>query len=79
MSARQAVMTIKNMKIQFKVTNMSCPSCALVNEKFLLKAKGVISAKINYPDGSAEVQFDEKTIGQEKIKEIITKNGYGVI
>lgn len=58
---------------------MSCASCALVNEKSLLKARGVISAKIDFPSGLAAVEFDETTIGQKQIKEIITKNGYGVI
>ena len=67
------------MKIQFKITNMSCTSCALVNEKSLLKAKGVESAKFDFKSGLAAVEFDETTIGQKQIKEIITKNGYGVI
>lgn len=67
------------MKIQFKITNMSCASCATVNEKYLLKAKGVMSAKVDFPSGLAAVEFDEKTIDQKQIKEIITKNGYGVI
>lgn len=58
---------------------MTCPSCALVNEKSLLKATGVISAKVDFPSGLTAVEFDEKTIGQKHIKEIITKNGYGVI
>ncbi len=67
------------MKIQFKITNMTCASCALVNEKSLLKTKGVISAKVDFSSGLAAVEFDDKTIGQKKIKDIITKNGYGVI
>lgn len=67
------------MNIQFKVTNMSCASCAIVNEKYLLKTKGVTSAKIDYPSGLAAVEYDEKTISQKQIKEVITKNGYGVI
>lgn len=67
------------MKIQFKVTNMSCASCAIVNEKYLLKAKGVTSAKVDYASGLAAVEFNEKIIGQKQIKEIIAKNGYGVI
>ena len=67
------------MKIQFKITNMTCASCAIINEKSLLKAKGVESAKVDFKSGLAEVEFDEKTIGQKQIKEIIIKNGYGVI
>lgn len=67
------------MKIQFKVTNMTCASCAIVNEKYLMKAKGVINAKVDYPSGLAAIEFDEKTVSEQKIKEIITKNGYGVI
>mgnify|MGYP003395665640 CR=1 FL=1 len=67
------------MKIQFKITNMSCTSCAAINENSLMDTKGVISAKVDFKSGLAAVEFDEKTIGQKKIKEIITKNGYGVI
>ncbi len=58
---------------------MTCESCAKVNEKYLLKAKGILSAKVDFKSGLAAVEFDEKIIGQNKIKEIITKNGYGVI
>ena len=58
---------------------MTCASCALVNEKSLLKAKGVLSAKIDFASGQAAVEYDEKIIGEQKIKEIITKNGYGII
>ena len=67
------------MTIQFKITNMTCESCAKVNEKSLMKAKGVVDAKVNYNSGLAAVEFDEKIIGEQKIKEIIIKNGYGVI
>ena len=67
------------MKIQFKITNMSCASCALVNEKSLLKTKGVLSAKIDFASGLTAVEFNEKIVGQKHIKEIITNNGYGVI
>jgi len=67
------------MTIQFKVTNMSCTSCAKINENSLLKVKGIISAKVNFPSGEAEIEYNEKIIGPIKIKDIITKNGYGVI
>jgi len=67
------------MKIQFKITNMSCTSCALVNEKSLSKTRGIIDAKVDFSSGLAAVEFDETTIGQKQIKELITKNGYGVI
>ena len=67
------------MEIQFKITNMSCDACAQVNEKFLVKARGVLNAKVDYKSGLAAVEFDEKTISQKQIKEIITKNGHGVI
>jgi copper chaperone CopZ len=58
---------------------MSCASCAKINENSLLKTKGVISAKVNYNSGLAKVEFDNKTIGEKHIRDIITKNGYGVI
>ena len=58
------------MKIQFKITNMSCAACATVNEKYLLKAKGITSAQIDYPSALAIVEYNEKIIGEQKIKEI---------
>lgn len=58
---------------------MTCESCAKVNEKYLSKAKGVKSAKVDYSSALATVEFDEKTISETKVKEIVTKNGYGVI
>lgn len=67
------------MTIQFKITNMTCASCAKVNENSLKKTKGVKSAQVDFSTGLAAVEFDEKTIGENKIKEIITKNGYGII
>ena len=67
------------MTIQFKITNMSCAACAKINENSLLKVKGIISAKVNFSSGEAEVEYNEKMIGPNKIKDIITKNGYGII
>lgn len=67
------------MKIQFKITKMTCASCALINEKSLLKAKGVASAQVDFKSGLAAVEFNEKIISQKQIKQIITKNGYGII
>ncbi|MDP2708930.1 MAG: heavy-metal-associated domain-containing protein [bacterium] len=67
------------MTTQFKITNMSCASCAKINENSLLKTRGVASAKVDYPSGQTTVVFDEKTVGEKHIKDIVTKNGYGVI
>lgn len=67
------------MKIQFKITNMSCESCAKINEKYLMKTKGVTKAKVDYRSALASIEYDEKMISESKIKEVIINNGYGII
>ena len=44
-----------------------------------MKNKGIISAKVDFPSGEAEIEYNEKIIGPNKIKDTITKNGYGII
>jgi P-type Cu+ transporter len=60
-----------------KITEMSCPNCAIVNENDLRKANGVIRANISFEAKQAIIEYDEKKITSKEIMEIITKNGYG--
>ncbi|MBI1863930.1 heavy-metal-associated domain-containing protein [Candidatus Woesebacteria bacterium] len=58
----------------YKVKNMHCESCASMIE-LDLEDVGV-KAKCSYPNQSLEIEFDEKKLNEEKIKEIVKKSGY---
>lgn len=55
---------------------MDCGSCAANIEHTLRKEKGVILFDVNFASEKASVEFDEKEISLEKIKEIVKKLGY---
>lgn len=55
---------------------MHCESCAKIIEMELNDF--VNSVKVNVSKGMAEIDFDEKNINENKIKEIIQKAGYSI-
>lgn len=65
-------------KTIIKISGMHCASCALNNEKVLVKAKGIISASVNYATKKAMVEYDETILSEEDVKSIIKKNGYDI-
>jgi copper chaperone CopZ len=56
---------------------MHCTSCALMIESDLEDAG--VKATCNYAKETLEVEFDEKKIKVEKIKQIIATSGYSVV
>lgn len=71
-------MPMPNKKIIFKISGMTCASCALSNEKELAKTPGIISANVNIASKKAMVEYDSEKITTEEIEKIIIANGYGV-
>ena len=69
-------MTIK--KIILQITGMTCASCALNNEKALLKSKGILSANVNFATKKAIVEYDGDILDEEQVKKIIIDNGYDI-
>jgi len=65
-------------KANFKITGMTCASCALNNEKRLLKTPGILSANVNFATKKALITYDEKILEEETVKKIIRDNGYDV-
>lgn len=61
-------------KKTYKVEGMDCDSCAKMIE-LDLEDIGV-KAKCSYPRQILEIEFDEKHIEEEKVKEIVKKSGY---
>jgi len=63
-------------KIILKIFGMDCGSCAANIEHTLRKEKGVILFDINLASEKASVEFDNREISLEKIKEIVKNMGY---
>lgn len=65
-------------KIIFKISGMTCASCAASNEKALTKTDGILSANVNIASKKALVEYDPGKINEEEIKKVIEANGYHV-
>ncbi len=62
------------MKTKINIKGMHCASCSKVIE-MELKDK-INSVKVDYEKGTAEIDFDEKKISLQQIKNIIKQAGY---
>ncbi len=68
-----------NKKIRFKISGMTCASCAISNEKELKKTPGIIKADVSLVSRKALVEYDSEKITPEVIKKVIQDNGYHII
>jgi P-type Cu+ transporter len=65
-------------KITINILGMTCASCALSNEKELLKAEGILDATVNFATKKAYVEYDTDKLDEEEVKKIIVANGYQI-
>jgi len=65
-------------KLSIEILGMTCASCAVINEKELLKTKGILSANVNFATKKASVEYDADILGEEDVKKIIIRNGYQI-
>lgn len=65
-------------KTILKITGMTCASCAVNNEKALLKTKGILSANVNFATKKAAVEYDGEILTEEDVKKVIRENGYDI-
>jgi len=66
-------------KETIKIAGMSCAACAARIEKGLKKLEGVNTATVNLAMEQATVEYDDKLIKPQQLKELINKLGYEVI
>jgi P-type Cu+ transporter len=69
---------MKSKKAIVKIIGMTCATCALNNEKELLKKKGILSANVNFAAKKAFIDYDADVLSEEDVKRVIIDNGYGV-
>ncbi|EOU1825542.1 copper-translocating P-type ATPase [Clostridium perfringens] len=68
---------VRNLKKEsFKVSGMSCASCAARIEKVLNKLSGISNATVNFANESLQVEYDEDEISLKEIKEKVKKLGF---
>ncbi|MFH1239019.1 MAG: cation-translocating P-type ATPase, partial [bacterium] len=66
-------------KVNIAVTGMTCTSCAGTIAKSLLAVPGVASAKVNFANEKALVEFDPTKVNKEILYRAIEDVGYGVV
>jgi len=62
----------------FRVKGMHCKSCEMLITDSLEEAGGVNKVTASHAKGLVTVDFDDKKIGEERIKSIIRNEGYEV-
>ncbi|OGI26769.1 MAG: copper-translocating P-type ATPase [Candidatus Moranbacteria bacterium RIFOXYB1_FULL_43_19] len=58
---------------------MTCASCAVSNEKELLKTKGILDASVNFAAKKAFVEYDADELSEDDVKKVIKDNGYQIV
>ncbi len=64
---------------ELKITGMDCPVCSGVIQRKLLETPGVVKAEVQYPAGSATVEFDAKRTNTEKLIAVVKDAGYEAV
>lgn len=62
-----------------KVGGMSCVRCSAAVENALKAVDGVISCRVSYANGRAEVSFDDEKVSLKALEKAIKKAGYEVL
>jgi len=63
---------------KFRVKGMHCASCAAIIQKALKKIEGVENADVNYGTETAQISYDEKKVGFEKLAAVVKPLGYSL-
>ncbi|MFZ2835374.1 MAG: heavy metal translocating P-type ATPase, partial [Candidatus Moraniibacteriota bacterium] len=66
-------------KIILEISGMTCTSCALNNEKELLKSSGIVSANVNFASKKAQIEYDADILNKKQVEKIIQDNGYNIV
>ena len=66
-------------KESYKISGMTCASCAISVESYLLPLKGINHVAVNYPNQSVGLDFDTTKISIETIQQKIKEIGYEIL
>jgi len=65
-------------KITLQVDGMSCGHCVKAVEGSVGKLQGVSNVKVHLEAGTVDVEFNDKEVNVDQIKETIDDQGYDV-
>lgn len=74
--AQEKISSQEVKKIHFEITEMWCPSCALLIRLILLREPGVVSCVVDYATDLACVEYEQRHMTEEKIFRRIGQLGY---
>ena len=74
--ARQPSHSGKHETVKYAVAGFTCITCAVGLETLLRREKGVLFAKVDYPSGTATVEFDPERIGDPYLRSFIENAGF---
>ena len=63
-------------KIILSIDGMTCSACSSGLEKYLNKQDGIKNASVNLVMATANIEYDEKKIGIDKLNEFVKKAGF---
>lgn len=61
------------------ILNLSCASCASNAQNILNQQKGVVSANVNFANGTATIEYDPTVVNLHQLKEALQSVGYDLI
>jgi Cu+-exporting ATPase len=67
----------KSVKAHIHITGMTCTTCAATIEKGLAETPGVQRANVSFTSEKASIEYDPSQVGLAKIKNTISRLGYG--
>lgn len=65
-------------KAVMQLETLTCPSCMKKIKGALDKVEGVENVKVLFNASKAKVDFDERKVSADELKEIVEKTGYQV-
>jgi copper chaperone CopZ len=72
----KAATILEKKTVTYKISGFTCITCAVGLETLLQRENGIIAAKANYPDATATVTYDPKSISEASIVEAIESVGF---
>ena len=65
--------------VTYKVSGMTCASCAVSIESYLKTQNGIHQVTVNYPNQSVVISFEKETISLEEISKMVSELGYQLL
>jgi len=69
----------KHIKGNYKVSGMTCASCAISLESYITAFEGILKVAVNYPNQSVALEYDSSKISIEKIQQAAKEISYTIL